>query len=104
MDVINDVCAFIGGDRRSLWCGRYINRPYQESFVQGNKEAVWQVKLICHVESLSFTIPGFSFNWKAEKTGEYIACFSNEFSTFSHKLVYIDFQVLIICPKKGIKA
>ena len=26
--------------------------------------------------------------------GEYIACFSNEFSTFSHKLVYIDFQVL----------
>ena len=26
-------------------------------------------------------------------TGEYIACFSNEFSTFSHKLVYIDFQV-----------
>ena len=34
-----------------------------------------------------------SFNWKAEKTGEYVACFSNEFSTFSHKLVYIDFQV-----------
>ena len=27
-------------------------------------------------------------------TGEYIACFSNEFSTFSHKLVYIDFQVV----------
>ena len=24
--------------------------------------------------------------------GEYIACFSNEFSTFSHKLVYIAFQ------------
>lgn len=36
-----------------------------------------------------------SFNWKAEKTGEYVACFSNEFSTFSHKLVYIDFQVKI---------
>jgi len=34
-----------------------------------------------------------SFQWTAEKTGEYIACFSNEFSTFSHKLVYIDFQV-----------
>ena len=34
-----------------------------------------------------------SFTWTAEKTGEYIACFSNEFSTFSHKLVYIDFQV-----------
>ena len=36
-----------------------------------------------------------SFTWTAEKTGEYIACFSNEFSTFSHKLVYIDFQVAI---------
>ena len=35
-----------------------------------------------------------SFTWTAEKTGEYVACFSNEFSTFSHKLVYIDFQVL----------
>jgi len=34
-----------------------------------------------------------SFQWKADRTGEYIACFSNEFSTFSHKLVYIDFQV-----------
>jgi len=34
-----------------------------------------------------------SHTWTAAKTGEYIACFSNEFSTFSHKLVYIDFQV-----------
>jgi len=34
-----------------------------------------------------------SYTFKAEKTGEYVACFSNEFSTFSHKLVYIDFQV-----------
>lgn len=34
-----------------------------------------------------------SYTWKADRTGEYIACFSNEFSTFSHKLVYIDFQV-----------
>eukprot|EP00092_Neocalanus_flemingeri_P025686 GFUD01027847.1.p1 GENE.GFUD01027847.1~~GFUD01027847.1.p1 ORF type:complete len:204 (-),score=28.24 GFUD01027847.1:124-735(-) len=34
-----------------------------------------------------------SFQWTAENTGEYVACFSNEFSTFSHKLVYIDFQV-----------
>jgi p24 family protein gamma-3 len=34
-----------------------------------------------------------SFQWKAERSGEYVACFSNEFSTFSHKLVYIDFQV-----------
>lgn len=26
-------------------------------------------------------------------TGIYAACFSNEFSTFSHKLVYMDFKV-----------
>jgi len=34
-----------------------------------------------------------SFNANASVTGTYKACFSNEFSTFSHKLVYIDFQV-----------
>jgi len=34
-----------------------------------------------------------SHTWTAEMDGEYTACFSNEFSTFSHKLVYIDFQV-----------
>jgi len=34
-----------------------------------------------------------SFTWNATQTGEYKACFSNEFSTFSHKLVYFDFQV-----------
>ena len=34
-----------------------------------------------------------SHSFKAEVTGEYKACFSNEFSTFSHKLVYVDFQV-----------
>lgn len=44
-----------------------------------------------------------SFNWKAEKTGEYIACFSNEFSTFSHKLVYIDFQVGDEDPLPGLE-
>merc|ERR1711874_525402 len=45
-----------------------------------------------------------SFNWKAEKTGEYVACFSNEFSTFSHKLVYIDFQVGDEDPLPGLEA
>lgn len=25
--------------------------------------------------------------------GVYVACFSNEFSTFSHKIVYMNFQV-----------
>jgi len=44
-----------------------------------------------------------SFQWKAESTGEYIACFSNEFSTFSHKLVYIDFQVGDEQPLPGLE-
>ncbi|XP_076067056.1 transmembrane emp24 domain-containing protein [Oratosquilla oratoria] len=33
------------------------------------------------------------FEFKAEVTGTYLVCFSNEFSTFSHKLVYVGFQV-----------
>jgi protein ERP2 len=44
-----------------------------------------------------------SFQWKAERTGEYVACFSNEFSTFSHKLVYIDFQVGDESPLPGLE-
>lgn len=34
-----------------------------------------------------------SHTFIAPQTGEYAACFSNQFSTFSHKLVYMDFQV-----------
>jgi protein ERP2 len=34
-----------------------------------------------------------SYNFVPKMTGIYVACFSNEFSTFSHKLVYMDFQV-----------
>jgi len=34
-----------------------------------------------------------SHTFPAPLSGEYKACFSNEFSTFSHKLVYMDFQV-----------
>eukprot|EP00088_Acartia_fossae_P003531 TRINITY_DN11488_c0_g1_i11.p1 TRINITY_DN11488_c0_g1~~TRINITY_DN11488_c0_g1_i11.p1 ORF type:complete len:225 (+),score=25.79 TRINITY_DN11488_c0_g1_i11:67-741(+) len=44
-----------------------------------------------------------SFTWKADRTGEYVACFSNEFSTFSHKLVYIDFQVGDEDPLPGLE-
>ncbi|KAL7641837.1 UNVERIFIED_CONTAM: hypothetical protein RMT77_007711 [Armadillidium vulgare] len=33
------------------------------------------------------------YQFTAEITGVYQVCFSNEFSTFSHKLVYMDFQV-----------
>ncbi|XP_047390038.1 transmembrane emp24 domain-containing protein 3 isoform X1 [Sciurus carolinensis] len=34
-----------------------------------------------------------SFTYQAEVQGVYQFCFSNEFSTFSHKIVYFDFQV-----------
>ncbi|KAL5285560.1 TMED7 family protein [Megaselia abdita] len=34
-----------------------------------------------------------SHQFVAESTGIYAACFSNKFSSFSHKLVYVDFQV-----------
>lgn len=43
-----------------------------------------------------------SHTWTADITGEYRACFSNEFSTFSHKLVYVDFQVGEEEPLPGI--
>lgn len=34
-----------------------------------------------------------SYQFTASMSGAYKACFSNEFSTFSHKLVYMDFRV-----------
>ncbi|CAD6184188.1 unnamed protein product [Caenorhabditis auriculariae] len=34
-----------------------------------------------------------SFSFKTETPGTYKACFSNEFSTFSHKIVYMDWQI-----------
>lgn len=34
-----------------------------------------------------------TFTWTPSHTGVYTICFSNEFSTFSHKLVYFDFTV-----------
>lgn len=34
-----------------------------------------------------------SFRATTEEEGEYEVCFSNEFSTFTHKLVFIDWQV-----------
>ncbi|XP_066589896.1 transmembrane emp24 domain-containing protein 7-like [Prorops nasuta] len=36
------------------------------------------------------------------ESGVYIACFSNEFSTYSHKLVYMDFQVGDELPLPGL--
>ena len=32
------------------------------------------------------------YTWKTEEDGEYHFCFSNEFSTVTHKVVYFDFQ------------
>ncbi|XP_022919355.1 transmembrane emp24 domain-containing protein 7 [Onthophagus taurus] len=43
-----------------------------------------------------------SHTFTAESTGIYTVCFSNEFSTFSHKLVYMDFQVGEEAPLPGI--
>ncbi|KAG8178583.1 hypothetical protein JTE90_021003 [Oedothorax gibbosus] len=43
-----------------------------------------------------------SFTWVAEQTGVYKLCFSNEFSTFSHKLVYVDFVVGEEKPLPGV--
>lgn len=43
-----------------------------------------------------------SHQFVAQATGVYAACFSNEFSTFSHKLIYMDFQVGDEQPLPGI--
>nr|ACO15599.1 Transmembrane emp24 domain-containing protein 7 precursor [Caligus clemensi] len=43
-----------------------------------------------------------SFTFTASMTGEYSFCFSNEFSTFSHKLVYFDLQVGEEGPLPGV--
>lgn len=43
-----------------------------------------------------------SFSKKADIRGVYAACFSNEFSTFSHKLVYVDWQVGAEDPLPGV--
>ncbi|XP_076336854.1 transmembrane emp24 domain-containing protein 7-like [Tachypleus tridentatus] len=43
-----------------------------------------------------------SFTWTAAQSGTYTVCFSNEFSTFSHKLVYMDFQVGEEKPLPGV--
>lgn len=45
-----------------------------------------------------------SHTFTAAYNGVYIVCFSNEFSTFSHKLVYMDFQVGDEEPLPGIGA
>ena len=43
-----------------------------------------------------------SHSFTAEHTGIYAVCFSNEFSTFSHKLVYFDLQVGDEQPLPGV--
>ncbi|KAG8227649.1 hypothetical protein J437_LFUL007845 [Ladona fulva] len=43
-----------------------------------------------------------SHTFTAEMSGIYVVCFSNEFSTFVHKLVYMDFQVGDEAPLPGV--
>ncbi|KAK9878960.1 hypothetical protein WA026_003779 [Henosepilachna vigintioctopunctata] len=43
-----------------------------------------------------------SHTFTAPVTGIYIVCFSNEFSTISHKIVYMDFQVGDEAPLPGL--
>lgn len=43
-----------------------------------------------------------STTFTADRTGIYVVCFSNEFSTFSHKLIYMDFQVGEEQPLPGV--
>lgn len=33
-----------------------------------------------------------SHSWKTQTSGEYTFCFSNQFSSFTHKMIYFDFQ------------
>ncbi|BES95268.1 unnamed protein product [Nesidiocoris tenuis] len=42
-----------------------------------------------------------SHTFTTDTTGDYAICFSNEFSTFSHKLVYMDLQVGEEAPLPG---
>lgn len=48
-----------------------------------------QGKVIYKQEKATFD----SYQFVAELTGVYTACFGNQFSAFSHKIVYVDFQV-----------
>lgn len=57
-----------------------------------NKEIIYQ-QIKTQFDSHQFT---------AAMSGAYKACFSNEFSTFSHKLVYMDFRVGNQMPLVGL--
>ncbi|KAH8260879.1 hypothetical protein KR038_007854 [Drosophila bunnanda] len=48
-----------------------------------------QGKVIYKLDRATFD----SHQFTAEITGVYTACFGNQFSAFSHKIVYVDFQV-----------
>lgn len=44
-----------------------------------------------------------TYTWKADQGGVFTLCFSNEFSTFTHKLVYLDFEVGDEKPLPGLE-
>lgn len=58
-----------------------------------------QNKVIYETQKTQFDSKTFT----AEVTGTYKACFGNEFSTFSHKLVYVSFQVGDEQPLPGLE-
>jgi hypothetical protein len=43
-----------------------------------------------------------TFTWVPSVSGVFSFCFSNEFSTFSHKLIYLDLQVGEEAPLPGL--
>ncbi|XP_012286710.1 transmembrane emp24 domain-containing protein 7 [Orussus abietinus] len=58
-----------------------------------NKEIIYQ----------QFKTQFDSYTFLPTITGEYKVCFSNKFSTFSHKLIYMDFQVGDEPPLPGLE-
>lgn len=89
---------------------------FHEDIQQGVKATVefqvvtgghYDVDAILHAPSGQVLYRGIkkqsdAHTFTAEQTGVYKLCFSNEFSTFSHKLVYLDFVVGEEKPLPGV--
>lgn len=77
------------------WIGCILNNTFSVQVVTGGHYDV-----DCRLEDADGTVlykemkkQYDSFTFTAAKNGTYKFCFSNEFSTFTHKTVYFDFQV-----------
>uniref|UniRef100_A0A8C6SWI2 Transmembrane p24 trafficking protein 7 n=1 Tax=Neogobius melanostomus TaxID=47308 RepID=A0A8C6SWI2_9GOBI len=65
---------------------------FYEDIIMGTKCTLeFQVVTGGHYDEMKKQYDSFTFT--AAKNGTYKFCFSNEFSTFTHKTVYFDFQV-----------